>query len=188
VAFVVLLDANVLYPAWLRDALLRMVETKVFQVRCSARILDEAQRNIKTNRPDIDPAIIDRTFHDMREFFEKEGALVTGYEPLEPAMTNHQKDRHVLAAAIVGRADVIVTENLADFPKASRDPYGIDAQHPDEFLCNQWELDEEAMTDAIAQWIVDLVNPPLTLDQLLQKLERHTPQFCKIVRASELAQ
>jgi predicted nucleic acid-binding protein len=184
VAFVVLLDANVLYPAWLRDALLRMVETDVFQVRCSERILDEAQRSIKVNRPDVNPAAIDRTFQDMREFFEGEGAMVIGYEPLESAMTNDPKDRHVLAAAVKGRADVIVTENLKDFPKAARDPYNIGAQCPDDFLCNQWELDEEAMMDTIDQWIEDLSRPPLTLDQLLQKLELHTPRFCDMVRAA----
>jgi predicted nucleic acid-binding protein len=184
VAFVVLLDANVLYPAWLRDALLRMAETEVFQVRCTERILDEALRNIKANRPDVDPAVIDRTFQDMREFFEGEGAMVADYELLEPSMTNDLKDRHVLAAAVVGRADVIVTENLKDFPKAAREPYNIGAQRADDFLCNQWELDEEAMMYAIEQWVADLWRPPLTLDQLLQKLERHTPRFCGIVSAA----
>jgi len=184
VAFVVLLDANVLYPAWLRDALLRMVETDVFQVRCSERILDEAQRNLKANRPDLTPADIDGTFQDIREFFEGEGAMVSGYEPLELVMSNDPKDRHVLAAAVVGRADVIVTENLEDFPEAARKTYNIGAQCPDDFLCNQWELDEEAMMDVIDQWIADLSSPPLTLGQLLQKLELHTPRFCDMVRAA----
>jgi hypothetical protein len=160
-----------------------MVETDVFQVRCSERILGEAQRNLEVNRPDIPPTDIEDTFRDMREFFEGEGAMVTGYEPLEPAMTNDPKDRHVLAAAIVGRADIIVIENLKDFPKEALKPYNIDAQHPDNFLCYQWELDEEAMMDAVEQWVADLWNPPLTLEQLLQKLEFHTPRFCDMVRA-----
>ena len=182
--FVALLDANVLYPAWLRDALLRSAETEVFQVRWSERILAEASRNIKANRPDLDPAVIDRTFEDMRRSFEE--AMVDGYESLEPAMKNAAEDRHVLAAAIVGRADLIVTENLDDFPAGALEPYGLDVQHPDEFLCNQWELDEESMVAAIRLWLEDLSNPPLSLDQLLQKLELHTPRFCKMVRQSAL--
>jgi predicted nucleic acid-binding protein len=185
VPFVALLDANVLYPIPLCDALLRLAETEVFQVRWSEEILQEAIRNIKRNNPSIDPADIDRRFRAMRESFDE--AMVTGYESLEPVLTNHPKDRHVLAAAIVGRANVIVTENLSDFPAETLDPYDIDAQHPDNFLCNQWELDEEIMVAAIEQWLKDLTNPPLTLDQLLQTLDRHVPQFCEIVRNSELA-
>jgi predicted nucleic acid-binding protein len=186
VSFVALLDANVLYPAWLRDALLRVAETEVFQVRWSERILDEACHNIKADRPDLDPAAIDRTFEDMRRSFDD--AMVVGYESLEPAMENAAEDRHVLAAAIVGRADVIVTENLYDFPRSALEPYGLDVQHPDVFLCNQWELDEESMVEAIRLWLEDLSRPPLTLDQLLQKLELHAPQFCQMVRQSALGQ
>jgi hypothetical protein len=37
---------------------------------------------------------------------------------------------------IVGRCNVIVTQNLKDFPEAALAPYGINVQHPDEFLCN----------------------------------------------------
>jgi predicted nucleic acid-binding protein len=168
VAFVALLDANVLYPVWLRDALLSVAETEVFQVRWSEQILREAAGNIKANRPDLDPAIID--------------GMVTGYQALIPVMSNHSKDRHVLAAAIVGRADVIVTENLAHFPDRALNPYGIDAQHPDEFLCNQWDLDEEAMAEAIERWRGGLLHPPLTMEQLLEKLGSHAPNFCQLVR------
>ena len=139
--YIALLDADVLYPIWLCDALLRVAETQVFQVRWSERILEEAARNVKANNPRLDPGVIDRRFRQMRESFED--AMVTGYELLEPVMTNHPKDRHVLAAAIVGRANVIVTKNLSDFPAVALTPYDVDAQHPDIFLCNQWELDEE---------------------------------------------
>jgi predicted nucleic acid-binding protein len=181
VPFVALLDANVLYPIWLSDALLRMAETEVFQVRWTERILDEASRNIKASRPGQNPAAVDRRFGDMRAAFDE--AMVTGYGELESVMTNSPEDRHVLAAAIVGRADVIVTKNLDDFPAEALDPYGIDAQHPDEFLCNQWELDEEAMLDAMEHWLEDLANPRLTLEQLLSRLERDVPRFCQVVRA-----
>lgn len=178
-AFVALLDANVLYPIHLCDALLRMAETGVFQVRWSERILDEALRNIKANNPDKEAAVEQR-FGDMRRAFRD--ALVIGYEELEPVMRNAPEDKHVLAAAIVGRADVIVTKNLGDFPDEALEPYGIEAQHPDEFLCNQWELDEEAMVEFMQRWPDD-VNTPLTLEQLLSRLEREVPEFCRLVHA-----
>lgn len=182
--FVALLDANVLYPIWLCDVLLSVAETEVFQLRWSERILEEAERNVKRNRPDAATAAISRRFQDMRRSFPE--AMVTGYETLEPVMANHPKDRHVLAAAVRGRADVIVTVNLDDFPPEACEPYDIDVQHPDEFLCNQWELDEELMTDVMERRLEDYSNPPLSFAQFLQHLEPHIPQFCQIVRSSGL--
>ena len=61
-------------------------------------------------------------------------ALVTGHEGLIGSMTNHPKDRHVLAAAVVGRADVLVTENLKDFPARAAEPYGVTVFGQDDFL------------------------------------------------------
>jgi predicted nucleic acid-binding protein len=186
VPFVALLDANVLYPVWLCDVLLSAAETEVFQVRWSERILEEAERNIKLNRPDADAAAISRRFRDMRASFED--AMVSGYEAIEAVMTNHPNDRHVLAAAVRGKADVIVTANLGDFPPEACEPYDIDVQHPDEFLCYQWELDEASMASAMERRLKDYSNPPLSLEQFLQFLQPHIPQFCQMVRASELGQ
>jgi hypothetical protein len=64
-------------------------------------------------------------------------ALVTGYESLVDGMTNHPKDRHVLAAAVRANAEVIVTFNLRDFPEPALKPYDIAAIHPDDFLLDQ---------------------------------------------------
>ena len=64
-------------------------------------------------------------------------------------------DRHVLAAAIAGRADVIVTKNLKDFPPAALQPHGIEAQHPDTFLIHQRGLSEQAFPTALRK--VELV-------------------------------
>jgi hypothetical protein len=60
--------------------------------------------------------------------------LVEQFEPLIAGLDLPDPgDRHVLAAAIRGRADVIVTRNLRDFPPDRLAPYGIEAQHPDTF-------------------------------------------------------
>lgn len=62
-------------------------------------------------------------------------ALVTGYEDLiEGLQLPDADDRHVLAAAIQGRADVIVTANVRDFPVDILTLFEIEAQHPDEFI------------------------------------------------------
>lgn len=50
-------------------------------------------------------------------------------------------DAHVLAAAIAGHADCIVTCNLKDFPGKILLEYGVEAIDPDTFIINQWDLD-----------------------------------------------
>ncbi len=137
-AFMALLDANVLYPAYLRDALLRLAEAGVYQVRWTDQILQEMSRNAKKKVPEARHDRIDRVVAKTNQAFPE--ARVTGYEDLIPSMTNHPKDRHVLAAAVAAGADLIVTSDVKHFPRSACEPYNTDIQPPDEFLCYQWEL------------------------------------------------
>lgn len=175
-AFVALLDANVLYPAYLRDLLLRLAEAEVYQIRWSREILDEMSRNVLENRPGLTEESMERLVGFMEGAFPD--AMVEGHEPLIPVMTNHPKDRHVLAAAIRGRADVIVTSNVRHFPPEACEPYDVDVQTPDEFLCYQWELeDTDHLLDVLEGWASRLKGPPLTLEELLETLARAVPKF-----------
>jgi len=175
-AFVALLDANVLYPAYLRDALLRLAEVEVYQVRWSRRILDEMSRNVLKNNPVLPEESMERLVRTMERAFPD--AMVTGHETLIPSMTNDLKDRHVLAAAVLGRADVIVTSNVRDFPPGACDPYDVDVQTPDEFLSYQWEIgDPDFLLGVFEEWASHLKNLPLTLEELLEKLARMVPNF-----------
>lgn len=181
-AFTVLVDANALYPAYLRDILLRLAQAGVFQIRWSEEILDEMARNIKPPNPDVDPnRIRNYTVRLMKEHFPE--AMVTGYEALIPGMTNDPKDRHVLAAAIEGRADLIVTSNLKDFPAEACEPHDIDVQPPDDFLCYQWDVDDpERIMTILEDWAAGLKNPELTVEELLEEhLSRSAPKFCETV-------
>jgi hypothetical protein len=100
-------------------------------------------------------------------------AMVTGHEPLIPSMTNDPKDRHVMAAAVRGRADVTVTSNVRDFPPEACEPYDVDVQAPDEFLQYQWEIgDPDFLLGVFDDWASHLTNPPLALEKLLQRLAR----------------
>lgn len=170
-----------LYPVWMRDALLRMAEIGVFRVLWSQEILDEMTRNVLANNPHIDPNVVMRMVGDMKRAFPE--ALVTGYEVLVPTMTNYPNDRHVLAAAVRGRADIVVTNNLRHFPSSACEPYHIDAQDADTFLTNQFELAREETMEMLRLWSEDLRNPPLTPDQILDILEQSVPRFCAAVRS-----
>ncbi len=126
--FSLLLDANVLYPVYLRDVILRFSYAGVFQVRWTDQILYEMAQNIKRKVPEERHDRVDRTVAQMREAFPE--AMVTGHESLIESMTNHPKDRHVLAAAVQSGADLIVTSNVKDFPRTSCEPHDIDVQPP----------------------------------------------------------
>lgn len=102
-----------------------------------------------------------------------ENALVTGHEPLIPGLIlPDPDDRHVLAAAIVGRADVIVTFNLKDFPGEPLAPYRIEPQHPDVFIRHVLDLDEAVALGAVKGHRGSLRRPAVSVEEYLDTLIR----------------
>lgn len=171
-AFVAIYDACVLYPAPLRDLLLRLAATGLFRAQWTEEILDECFRNIRANRPDLKDEALDRTRALINQAVAD--CLVTGYESLISSVTlPDAKDRHVLAAAIRSGAQVIVTANLKDFPKTSIKSYGIEAQHPDEFVCNLVDLNPGIATKVIQEQTADLRKPPRSVAEVLATLEQN---------------
>ncbi len=80
-------------------------------------------------------------------------------------------DRHVLAAAIKGKVDVIVTSNLKDFPESVLKAHDIQAEHPDEFITHLIDLRPGAVYDAVKKQRALLHNPTMTVDDLLLRFE-----------------
>lgn len=111
-------------------------------------------------------------------------ASVAGYEPLISAMTNDEKDRHVVAAAVRCHAQVIVTTNLKHFLDAALDPFGLEAQHPDEFLCNLFDLDSGRVLQAVTEQAADLRKPTRTVLEVLEALGKIVPQFAELIRST----
>jgi hypothetical protein len=98
-------------------------------------------------------------------------SLVTGYERLIDILDlPDPDDRHVLAAAIAGGADVLVTMNLKDFPAGRLAPFGIEAQHPDVFIRNLLRQHEAAIIAAVARHRAALRNPPKSPEEYLETL------------------
>jgi hypothetical protein len=98
--------------------------------------------------------------------------LVTGYESLIEAVTlPDPDDRHVLAAAIRAGADLILTFNLKDFPEEALRPYGIESQHPDDFLMLQLDLAPNIVCAAAKRHRASLKNPPKDVEGYLVTLE-----------------
>jgi predicted nucleic acid-binding protein len=179
-SFGVVLDACVLISATLRDTLLSAVEKGMYRLHWSDEILDEVRRNL-VKREMTSPEDAQDLIEQMDRFFAE--ANVRGFEVLIPAM-NDKKDRHVLAAAVMSRSQVIVTSNIKDFPKQALDPFGIEAQTPDEFLTHLFYSNPTLMMEILSEQAGDLNDPPLTVPDVLEVLAIIAPSFVKLMQST----
>jgi predicted nucleic acid-binding protein len=161
----------VLYAAPVRDLLLELALSDLFRAKWTEQINDEWIRHLLAHRPDLTAAQLARTRALMQAHVRD--CLVEDYEALIDTLTlPDSDDRHVLAAAIKGHAEVIVTFNLADFPSATLAQYGIEAQHPDTFLGALLEIDPVEVGAAARRVRARLRQPPLEVTAYLAVLER----------------
>lgn len=175
------LDACVLVPAALRVTLLRAAAAGLYDAWWSDTILDELERNLIADlRLTAERAA--RLVRAVRAAFPLSG--VAGYEPLIDAMTNHPKDRHVLAAAVMSGAAMIVTSNLRDFPDSALAPHDVEAVSPNDFLVDLFDRDTDLMVQIIAEQAHDLRNPPKTAYEVLDELALQTPRFAALMRTA----
>jgi predicted nucleic acid-binding protein len=168
--YTAVLDANTLYPAPLRDLLLSLAVDGLYHARWTTRIHEEWVRNLTGNRPELQPRLealvelMNRSVPDC--LVENHEGLIAGLVLPDP------DDRHVLAAAIAGHADAIVTFNLKDFPSDALDPHLIEAIHPDDFVLNQLELRPFEALAAVKKMRARLNRPPQSAAELIATLAR----------------
>jgi len=161
-------DANVLYPARLRDLFLRLAIAGHYRALWTERILDECFNNLLADRPDIPPDHLHRTRRLMTVAVPD--AVVEDYDHLiDDLDLPDPDDRHVLAAAVAASASLIVTGNLTDFPPAAI-PAGITILSPDDFVVSLIHVDIEAVLTVVDQQAGALSNPPMTSAELLAGL------------------
>lgn len=177
--FNVVLDACVLYDSHLRDLLLRLAEKELYQPIWSSVICDEIKRNLE-KRISVDKAnylidIINSSFPE---------AIIDNFSELPKIEEEriNKKDRHVLAAAISSNAQVIVTNNLKDFPNDVLLEYNIEAQSPDEFFVNLFYLSFNKVFDAYTEMEKALKNPPISREELLKRFAVRTPRFIELLQ------
>lgn len=134
------------------------------------------------NRPDLTRERLQRTRHLMD--MHVRDCLVENFDGLIPSLNlPDPDDRHILAAAICGRTDVIVTYNLKDFPETELSKYDVTAQHPDEFLTHLLDISSDGICEALHIVRARLRNPPKSVSEYLQILERqHLPDFVARLR------
>lgn len=189
---IALYDASVLYPAPLRDLLIRMAQSGAVRARWSEAILDECFAAILARRPDLDASALARTRQLMNAAVAD--CLVLGYEPLMSGLSlPDPDDHHVLAAAIAAKAEVIVTQNLRDFPSTALSAWDIEAVDADHFVLGLLDSAPGTLLRVLDEQRLSLRRPP-TRTELLSTLaaqgtadaiRRIGERFPKWVRGAE---
>jgi len=178
----VLLDTHVLLKSYLCDTLLSIAEEGTFRPLWSDHVLAELRRNLI--KAGAKQEAVEHRLGQMAAYFSD--ARVTGYEELISSMTNHPKDRHVLAAAVAGRADILVTENLKDFPPGSVTHLEITVAGQDDFLTGLLELYPDAVLGALRRQASRYRREPRSVAALLTILAspgQGCPEFARQCRS-----
>ena len=173
---VVLLDACVLIPMPLADTLLRLAAgPRLLLPKWSDEIMAEVSHSLQEDFGLSPQKTLYRETEIRRHFPE---ARIEGHENLIPAMTNHPKDRHVLAAAVRSGAKAIVTYNIKDFPHSSLAPYSITTQGPSAFLKKLYDQAPSAMMDTLESQAAAIGKP---LQYLFSRLGINAPAFVSML-------
>lgn len=177
----IVLDANVLYSAPVRDILLNLAEQALFYPKWSKRIEEEWIENLLKNRSDLTRKKLEGTINAMNSAFPE--ANVEEYQNIvEQLELPDPDDRHVLAIAIKSEAKGIVTFNLKDFPvKKLFSEYSIVVRNPDQFILSLAKIDEVSVRQAFNNQLKSLKNPPIPKSRLLEILRK-----CGLEKSTEI--
>ena len=160
---------------------MRLAETpRQYVPKWSDEIWNEVTRNLASRR-NLSPEKIAHLIDQVQQHFPE--ATVAGYEKLIGLMTNEPKDRHVVAVAVRCGAQIIGTSNLRDFPRESLAEWGIEAQHPDEFLIHLVDLYPAVVVSKLHDQAATIGR---SLSELLTTLRNGVPHFASTI-ASKLA-
>lgn len=165
----VLLDANVLFKASIRDFLLRCAARGLIRIFWSAHILAELAGALQ-KFVGLTPDQTGRLVAALEQAFPE--AMVHGFEELIPAMKNHPSDRHVAAAAMHCGADILLTDNLRDFKRLKRGLRVINLQAYFPQLAAEFPEDTGKI---LVEQVAALEDPPIGVGQLMDIINVHAP-------------
>lgn len=164
---------------------MRLALADLYRAKWTQEIHKEWMGSLLKNRPDLSVERLESVRAKM-DLHVRDG-LVEGYEELiDGIKLPDPNDRHVLAAAIKANAQNIVTYNLSDFPTSCLSKYGIDAQHPDEFVRHLLDLAPAKVMATVQETRKSLKNPPKNPSEYLSILEKQSlPQTSAYLREYE---
>ena len=169
VRYTCVLDTNVIYPIEIRDLLFWFAYYELYTPKWSNHIFEE-WKNVMI-RKGIPEAEVNKRISKAQLAFPD--ALVENYESLIDGLElPDSKDRHVLAAAIKTNANVIVTNNLKDFPEEYLSTFGLKVKGIDEFITDIIDLNPERAIQAFKDLVLNRTNPDLDEFQILDRLRK----------------
>jgi len=170
--YTALLDACVLHPMAMADALMSLASAGLYAAKWSRTIESEWIASIEARRPDLTGKLGYRR-DQMREAVPDWEVEERAWQSLAGSLKlPDPNDVHVLAAAMAGHADCIVTANLRDFPADVVGPLGIETIHPDQFIVAQWDLDQLVAVAAFKRMRMRWKKPEATAEDFAAALER----------------
>jgi len=170
--YTALLDACVLHPMAMADALMSLASAGLFAAKWTRKIESEWIASIEQRRPDLKGRLGYRR-DQMREAVPDWEVDERAWQAVAHGLTLPDPDDvHVLAAALAGHADCIVTANLRDFPVETVAPLGIEIIHPDQFVAAQWEIDPLTAITAFKRMRARWKKPQATAEDFAAALER----------------
>lgn len=169
VRFTCVLDTNVIYPIDIRDLLFWFASYDLFTPKWSKHIFSEWENVMK--RKGIPDEEIKKRLSKAQHAFPD--ALVDNYEPLVNSLElPDDKDRHVLAAAIKTNANIIVTNNMKDFPAAYLASFGLTAKTADDFISDTIDLNTGLALEAFRALVLNRTNPNLDEYEVLDRFRK----------------
>lgn len=170
VKFKAVLDTNVIYPVVIRDLLFWFAFYDLYTPKWSSNIFEEWKNVMIRKGVDEDEAA--KRVNKANLAFPD--ALVQNYEQLIPTFSlPDQKDNHVIAAAVKSNADVIVTNNLRDFPSEYIETFGIKAISVDNFLTDIIDLNHDTAVKAFKELVLNKKNPEMNDYEVLDSFRRN---------------
>ena len=168
--FTCVLDTNVIYPIDVRDLLFWFAFYDLFTPKWSQHIFEEWE-NVMRRKNIPESEIQKRT---SKAYLAFPDALVENYEPLvESLQLPDEKDRNVLAAAIKTNANIIVTNNIKDFPRDYLSTFGLIAKTADDFITDTIDLNNDIAVKAFRDLVVNRTNPDLDEFEILDRFRKN---------------
>ena len=169
VRFTAVLDTNVVYPVIIRDILLWFGHYDLYTPKWSEHIFDE-WKNVMLAKG-VEQAEAENRIKKVNLAFPD--ALVQNYKGLiDQLELPDVDDRHVLAAAIKVNANLIVTNNIKDFPEQYLQSFGLSAKTADDFLTDIIDLNQEQAIAAFKEMVVNKKNPKMDEQDVLDQLRK----------------
>jgi predicted nucleic acid-binding protein len=170
--YTAILDACVLYPVTIANILMELAWQGLYAAKWTKEIDQEWVNALKRDRPDLSDEKIRYRLDNMHRAIPDWEIPISRYKKLIPIIHLPDKnDRHVLAAAITGHADCIVTKNTKDFPVSAVEQYGVEILHPDDFVLLQITLDSIQSLTAIKHLRGRMRKPKLSANEFIESLE-----------------